>query len=440
MSILLILPTQLFDYKNIIKKVDQVVIYEEPYYINKNKHPLKLWYHRSTMKIKYKEYQKIHKNVLYVEYDQPLVLDLKKVTMMHPTDKPMIKKYNTALFMETPAFILGVSDLHNIKCSSHASFYKMIRTRINLFVDSNGKPYNNKWSFDTDNRSKFESSITDFKLENKSYKEYLKYKDITKLSSHKLLIDYIPWPISRKESIAHLKQFIINKLDNFGPYQDAINKNILYGYHSIISPMLNIGLLTPSDVVSMLNKLDLKKYKFSSIEGFTRQIIGWREYIRYTYLTKTLKWPITSSNKISATWYNQDHSTGSQILDWSINRVLTYSYVPHIERLMLLLNYGILLELDYKSLHNWFVDMFIDGYDWVMVNVHMSVNSMSTGDKFMKKTYLTNGAYLKRMGLTVSKPDMETLSILYRSFLVKYKKLALKDYGLAGIVKKLLIK
>ena len=243
------------------------------------------------------------------------------------------------------------------------------------------------------------------------------------------------WPTNRSESMKWLKKFINDRLKTFGPYEDAIRSDVLVGQHSAISPMLNIGLITPKDILKLLEK---NKAPIASVEGFVRQIIGWREYIRMRYILHgTSDWNFLKNMnvKLSKSWYTA--TTGIELLDWSISRVLRYAYAPHIERLMLLLNYATLLQLKHSDVNKWFINMFMDGYEWVMVNTMMGVNSLGPKEhKFMTRVYLTNGNYLKKMGMTISKDDMAELKQLYDKFIADNKTLVKRDYRLAARVKK----
>ena len=187
---------------------------------------------------------------------------------------------------------------------------------------------------------------------------------------------------------------------------------------------------------------EIKKHKdapIASLEGFVRQIIGWREYMRIVYQLydkKVNHWDYLHANgRIPKSWYTG--ATGVKTLDQCIEKIKKYAYAHHIERLMLLNNYGILSGIAYNDLKKWFTTMFIDGYDWVMTNVSMNVNSMNPDFKYMKRVYLTNGNYLKKMGLKIGKDEMEHLDVLYKRFLVKHKSLLKSDYVISSQLKRL---
>jgi deoxyribodipyrimidine photolyase-related protein len=439
MSTFIVLPTQLCSYPNAFwKQWDRVVVIEDGYYINRKQHPLKLWMHRASMKEYFDKIPMRSIQKQYIEYDDSYKLP-KEFTICHPTDKPMVKKYAAGRFIDPPNFILSVDELKDMDTPIQAVFYKRMRTKLDILMN-NGKPQGGKWSFDSDNRSRYPIRYVDENILDKGYsnKYIIKAKSITDLSDMQLRVEHLPWPTNRSMALRRLNRFVKAKLDKFGPYQDAIRSDVLVGYHSCISASLNIGLLTPYDIIKVVDK---SKAPIQSREGLIRQVIGWREFIRLRYILYGLQpWTYLKkmNTKLDKSWYVGN--TGIETLDWSINRVLKYAYAPHIERLMLLLNYAILLRLRYEDVRKWFISCFIDAIgEWQMLNIEMGVSSFSK-HKFMTKVYLTSGSYLLKQGLVISKTDQEQLKRLYRSFIIDNKSLASKDYRLAAQVKKLSVK
>jgi deoxyribodipyrimidine photolyase-related protein len=423
MSTLLILPTQLFAQSlSFWLKWENVILYEDPYYINNNVLPLKLWFHKSAMLEYFDAIKTKHK--IYVSSTSKLHLP-SSYSMYHPTDRKMILKYKKASFMETPMFLLRIDELSNMDTSIQNSFYKKMRIKYDILMKGD-KPIGGEWSFDKENRNKYPKGYTNNPVLTKHFTN--KYIVQSKPSS----CEHMLWPTNRKDSIKWLSTFVQSRLHSFGPYQDAIDRNVLLGEHSGLSPMLNIGLVTPIDVLRLVEKQNVP---IESKEGFIRQIIGWREFIRMKYILHgngNWNYLKNMNNSLPRSWYTA--TTGIDTLDWSISRVLKTGYVPHIERLMLLLNYATLLQLKYSDVKKWFINMFIDGYDWVMLNTLMGVNSLGPNNRFMTRVYLTNGTYLKKMGLTIPKADMDNLKILYDRFIMNNKQLVSKDYRLASIV------
>ena len=434
MTTFVVLPTQLHHRpKSFWKQWNQVLVIEDPHYINKHMHPLKLWMHRASM-LEYFE-SISHPSKKYICYTDSV--DLKSdFAMCHPTDATIVKKYRRGTMIDNPSFLLKIDELEAMDVQSHDAFYKRMRLKFNILMNE-GNPEGGKWSFDTDNRQKYPANYKDENILDRSFNnKYIKKAfAITKLSSIHVIPTEMIWATNRKNALNDLRSFIKYRLSSFGPYQDALREDVVVGSHSCISATLNIGLITPWDVIRESMKYDIP---LNSIEGFIRQVIGWREYIRTKYVLHGLSdWSHLSkmTTRMPKSWYTATTDIGP--LDWSINRVLKYAYASHIERLMLLANYSVLLRLKYEDVFQWFRNMFIDGYDWVMLNVTMGVNSLGKDHKFMKRAYLTNGTYLKKMGLKISSIDEEHLKRLYESFIRDNRDLAKRDYRLAAGVKRL---
>ena len=434
MTTFIILPTQLFPRtKTFWKQWSAIIMIEEEHYINKNMHPLKLWMHRASMLEYFASIT--HKSKTYIRYDQSYKLP-SSFTICHPTDKAMVDKYSSGIILDNASFLLTIDQLKEMDTSSHDTFYKQMRVKFDILMNGN-KPVGNKWSYDALNRQKYNTSFKETNPLDRAFKnKYItEAMSIIGLSKIKHVPSKMIWPTNRNTALKDLSEFVKHRLSLFGPYQDAIRQDVVVGYHSCISVPLNIGLITPLDVIK-----EALGYKIpiQSLEGFLRQICGWREYIRMKYiLYGPMDWKyLKNMNKpIDKSWYSG--TTGIQTLDWSIQRVIKYGYAAHIERLMLLLNYATLLQIKYDDVKKWFINMFCDGYDWVMLNVSMGVNSLGAKNKFMKRAYLTNGTYLKNMGLKVPKEDLDQLKHLYNKFIKDNKALAKRDYRLAAGVKRL---
>ena len=190
------------------------------------------------------------------------------------------------------------------------------------------------------------------------------------------------------------------RFQSFGAYEDAIvtHENILH--HSVLTPMLNVGLLTPQFVVDetirFANENDIP---LNSLEGFIRQIIGWREFIRAVYQLKGTEertknyWNFT--RKIPVSFWNG--TTGIDPIDSTIKKVLETGYCHHIERLMVLGNFMLLCEFDPNEVYRWFMELFIDAYDWVMVPNVYGMSQFADGGLMATKPYISGSNYLMKM-------------------------------------------
>lgn len=454
-NIFLILPTQLFNDIRILKNYDKIFLLEDDYYLNPNYHKQKLLLHLSSM---YYYYDYLINNNINVEYIKHNKINYSKlltnknnlsITMYDPIDKKIIKLFNnygvkyldSKLFINTNNELLKLKKVNNKYTQSE--FYKFQRIKNNILIDTNKNPLFGKWSFDIENRNKFDKSYTESKLiiYNNSYINNAKKYIITHFTkSFGIFCDRGSYyPCTYNDAKKHLKHFINHKLINFGKNQDAISKNVIYGEHSNISALLNIGLLTPKyvieEIIKFFNKSKNKKQLINSVEGIIRQILGWREYMHFIYflygdtiMSKFNK--IKLNNRISISWFNA--KTELELINNMISKVQQYAYLHHIERLMIVNNLMILYEFKLIDIHKWFMICFIDSYDWVMIpNILMNINSIDSNIKYMTKMYMGSDNYIKKMSDFNNKFDFKIINKLYWNFLKKYKNVLKYDYGLS---------
>ena len=194
-----------------------------------------------------------------------------------------------------------------------------------------------------------------------------------------------------------LSEFFIEKFRMYGDFQDAIVSDKPFLFHSIISPSLNLGLITPKEMVDKAIVFSKDNYiNINSLEGLIRQILGWREFIRGIYLSKGNFQKKSNffeiSNDLPKSFYS---GTTSLIpVDDSIKKVNKYSYLHHIERLMILGNIMLLLEIDPKKVNKWFMELFIDSYDWVMVPNIFGMSQFADGGLMSTKPYISSSNYI----------------------------------------------
>ncbi|MEM9340197.1 MAG: FAD-binding domain-containing protein, partial [Bacteroidota bacterium] len=184
-----------------------------------------------------------------------------------------------------------------------------------------------------------------------------------------------------------------------GPYEDAIDKDHTFIFHSVLSPYLNLGLITPDEIIDKaLEFAGEKDTHFPSVEGFVRQIIGWREFIRGIYHEYDDQLNINyfdHHRKMKPCWYNG--TTGIPAIDDSICKALKYGYTHHIERLMVLGNVMLLCELAPDEVYRWFMEMYVDSADWVMAPNVYGMSQYADGGTFATKPYIGGANYIKKM-------------------------------------------
>ena len=203
-----------------------------------------------------------------------------------------------------------------------------------------------------------------------------------------------------------------------------------------MSPLINLGLLTPSEIISLLLKTN-KNIRLNSLEGYIRQLIGWREFMRGIYQNYNKKMEennfFGNNRKMKSSWFNAE--TGLTPLDFSINNVLNYGWTHHIERLMILSNIMNLCEIHPKEVYKWFMEMFIDSSEWVMVPNVYGMGLFSDGGIFATKPYICGSSYFLKM-MDFKKGDWcDIMDGLYWRFIEKNEKFFLTNPRLSMMVR-----
>jgi len=317
------------------------------------------------------------------------------------------KKLEIKIF-QTPMFLCSRLEFKKY-LSTHKkpfmkTFYESERKRLKVLLDSDGKPTGGKWSYDTENRKKA-PKILDNKevlnhLPNKHLKEVMRLVD-KNFPDHPGDNKNFWFPIDRHGALQNLKHFVRHHIYQFGDYQDAITSRSPFLYHSVISPAINSGLLTPKEVlreVIMAMEADAD-IPLHSVEGFIRQIMGWREFVRGIYQNFSDEQDkrnfFNHHRKLTHHWY--DGTTGLPPVDDAIIKANKYGYCHHIERLMILSNIMLLSELHPTEVHRWFMEMFLDSADWVMGPNVYGMGQFSDGGIFATKPYISGSNYILKM-------------------------------------------
>jgi deoxyribodipyrimidine photolyase-related protein len=305
-----------------------------------------------------------------------------------------------------------------------------------------GKPQGGQWSFDDENRKKipkkeYENIPVDPEpLENKYITEAKKYVD-EKFADNPGEYDKFWFPIDRESAQKWLEQFLEHRFYKFGDYEDAITESHHVLYHSILSPLLNVGLLKPLDVVNQaLDFASKNDIPLNSVEGFVRQIIGWREYIRLQYELNGTKmrndnlW--NHKEKLAkGFWTGQ---TEIEPLDNVIKKINETGYLHHIERLMIVGNFMFLLQTDPKEVYRWFMSLSIDSYDWVMVPNVYGMSQYSCEDIMTTKPYISGSNYVRKMSNYSKNEWCEIWDALYWNFIIENIDKLSENYRMGMIV------
>lgn len=284
-----------------------------------------------------------------------------------------------------------------------ARFYEAQRKRMDILVDPDGEPVGGRWSFDEENRKKWPKGATPPQepcVEGNSFVEEAISRVEDEFADRPSETQGFRWPVKRRDAEHWLKQFFEERFHDFGPYEDAIFTGHAFLHHSAMTPMLNIGLLNPADLIEATLKAGSSHgIGMASQEGFIRQVIGWREFMCGIYRHRSV--PIRTRNfwgftkPIPQSFY--DGTTGIGPVDRVIRTLLKEGYCHHIERLMVLGSFMLLCRFDPDAVYRWFMEMFIDSYDWVMVPNVYGMSQFADGGTFTTKPYLCGSNYILKM-------------------------------------------
>ena len=306
-----------------------------------------------------------------------------------------------------------------------ADFYKWQRQRLDILIDDDGEPEGGRWSFDADNRKKLPKAVSPPDIDWPDPDAHV--ADLVPVveeafPAHPGRASDFRWPTTRKQARRWLKDFVRERLAQFGPYEDAISTRSDTVFHSLLSPYLNIGLLTPAEVIDAVMQ-HRKDVPLQSIEGFTRQVIGWREFVRGVYRQHSEEQDVgnywSHERSLAASWY--EGSTGIPPLDDTIQTAQSLGWAHHIPRLMVLGNLMTLCEIRPQLAHRWFMEMFIDSSEWVMGPNVYGMGLYSDGGIFATKPYICGSNYLLKMSDYRKGDWCDTVDGLYWRFIDKHR-------------------
>ena len=348
-------------------------------------------------------------------------------------------------FIKSPMFLSSRDDfkeyLQNNKKPFMGNFYKIQRIKFNILMKSKNEPLGGKWSFDEDNRNKLDPKVAVPKhiiFKQTNHTENIKKFLEKNFLDHPGEIESFNFPTTRKDTLNLYFDFLKNKLNLFGDFEDAISQKSHILFHSMLSPLINLGLLTPEQIVSeTLAYAKTNKVKLNCLEGYLRQIIGWREFMRGIYQNYESKLENTNffkhNKKLTNSWY--DGTTGIDPLDHTIKNCIQYGWSHHIERLMVVANIMNLSGIEPKSVYRWFMEMYVDSSDWVMAPNVYGMGLFSDGGIFATKPYICASSYLLKMSDFKRGDWCDTLDGLYWQFIEKNKIFFGKNYRLSMMVK-----
>lgn len=462
-EILLLFPHQLFSPDLLPAKNCAVCLLEEHlFFAQYNFHPNKLIFHRASMKA-YANELAPGRQVIYSNDNgqfpdirqwvaESASAGLKTIHYIDPADDWLERRLQKAAGQHeialnkyrSPAFLNDVADCDAFfakqKKFFQTDFYTWQRRQRNLLLDKDGRPIGGKWSFDAENRKKFPKAGKVPPIPDLSENAYV-FEARQYISSHRNWPyqppGSFPYPVTRTGAREWLQQFLEERFTDFGIYEDAMLRQHSLLHHSLLSPLINVGLLLPTEVLdAALAIAESRKIPLNSLEGFVRQIIGWREFVRQVYARAGRQQRTSNywqfSRKIPSRFWSGD--TGLEPYDMVVRRILDSGYAHHIERLMVLGNLMLLCEFDPNEVYRWFMEMFIDSYDWVMVPNVYGMSQFADGGLMTTKPYISGSNYLLKMGDWNKGPWQKTWDGLFWRFMDRHRAFFLQNPRLAMLV------
>ncbi|CAM2011267.1 cryptochrome/photolyase family protein [Acanthopleuribacter pedis] len=468
MDVTLIFPHQLFKEHPAVALNRPCWMVEDSLYFYDQRHPVrfhkqKLVLHRASMKAFADQLKRKRYRVHYADFPtyprlKPLLGHLQSegvrcVHVVDPTDfllEKRLKRFTADLglriqWYESPNFLTPrrqyESFLYKRKRYSMAEFYAWQRKRLNILLDPDEKPLGGKWSFDTENRKKLPRGHRPpdiGTIPNTKYVNEAKAYVAQHFAAHPGSLEGFNYPINHDQARTAFSYFLRTRFRLFGPYEDALSVQHAFIYHAVLTPSLNIGLLSPSEIIERtMAYAEDHQIALPSLEGFLRQIIGWREFMRAMYEVEGVKQ--RNGNFFGHTQQLPDSfwqgTTGIQPIDHVVKKVDTHAYAHHIERLMVLGNFMLLCEIEPHAVYRWFMGGFIDSYDWVMVPNVYAMSQYADGGGMTTKPYFSSANYLRKMSDYPSGPWEEVWDGLFWRFIARHRDFFAKNHRLSMMVR-----
>jgi deoxyribodipyrimidine photolyase-related protein len=300
------------------------------------------------------------------------------------------------------------------------TFYRHMRTRSGVLMRDDDSPEGGVWNFDAQNRGSFgKAGPTDVPKPALFAPDDITrgvFSDIEEhFPDHPGLIENFAWPVTRDQALQSLASFVRDRLPSFGQFQDAMWTDEPFLHHSLLSAAMNLKLLDPREVIdAVLQEYKAERADLASVEGFIRQILGWREFMRGVYW---LDMPgMAEANHLKAEtplpkWY-WTGETQMNCMRQAIKQTLDHGYAHHIQRLMVTGNFALIAGIIPQEVCAWYLAVYVDAIEWVELPNTAGMALYANGGRFTTKPYAASGAYIKRMSNYCSgcryKPEVKT--------------------------------
>lgn len=409
----LVLPTQLFHSQHLSDK--RIVLWEHPHYFTKyNYNKKKLVLHRASLQWYASYLRNKGFTVKYVNFN--VRLNVKVYKIFDPIDR--IELPGNPEILESPNFLLTKEDYAQYRNKTKKfffnAFYNWGKQHIDILPGIK--------SLDKMNRKRMPSKISSPSIpsmtanDKRFIDQAIQYVEHHFRNNHGTTDGFI-YPVSISSSKKWLRNFCKTKLEKFGDYQDFIRRDDTFLFHSLLSSSLNIGLLNPSEIITMI--LKQQNAPLNSVEGFIRQLF-WREYQRYCYIYFNFRKNFFGNrNRLSKRWYNGGFKIPP--VDDAIRTGFETGYLHHIQRLMVIGNFMTISGLAPRQGFRWFMEFSIDSYEWVMHQNVLEMVFFVSGGETMRRPYICSSNYILKMSDYKKGPWCDKIDTLYRNFVRKHK-------------------
>ena len=288
-------------------------------------------------------------------------------------------------------------------------FYREMRRKYLILLDraasKTGEPEGGQWNFDAENRKGYPKSGPGLIPPHKQFESDAVTQGVLEdvrrvFPEHPGSLDSFAWPVTREQALVALEGFVEERLVNFGNYQDAMWESTPFGWHSLLSTSLNLHLLNPREVVAAAEAAyRAGKAPLAAVEGFIRQVLGWREFIRGVYWLEMPGMAEANHFKHERSlpkWYWTGQTQMACARD-AIGQTLKHGYAHHIQRLMVTGLFGLLAEIKPSEVSDWYLAVYVDAVEWAELPNVMGMALYADGGRFTSKPYVASGAYIHRM-------------------------------------------
>lgn len=386
--------------------------------------------------------------------------NISRIQLQRPDEHRVLMQYQALVenieqkieMVDSEHFLLPFEEIPTFFKPKHSvrmeNFYRKMRQRFNILMDEEGLPEGGKWNYDSDNRNKLKAQDIHeipqplcFQYDIRHLLERIKRHSISSIGR---VESELLWPVNRQDALHLLEYFCTHLLPNFGRFQDAMTSKTPHSwslYHSRLSFALNSKLISPKQVI----KAAITRYKESDdidiaqIEGFVRQILGWREYVRGMYWINMPDYreqnALNAQRDLPAYFWNGD--TKMHCLSNAIGQSLDYAYAHHIQRLMVTGNFCLLTDIEPSQVDEWYLGIYIDALEWVELPNTRGMSQFADGGWVASKPYTASGSYINKMSdyctschYKVKEKTGELscpLNSLYWRFMVKHRERLAKN-------------